>query len=460
MKRGSGYRWLMIGTAVLISMVLGVAQTPNAYPYTYFAGHAAATRYAVDINCNSSALTLTYIRLTSGPDPNGGNPSRWAAAAFDLCEETSFDTLSLALATSTTAPYLYVMIVGATYDSNGDPIPDLNAVFFPLTAYPISTVFANNQQELSYLGGTPSLMVRNTFELGQRLTLPAGRYFLIAYGDDGNGTAGTHVSHMRGVPGGPKLYYTARRQADGSWEKFRTSVADYNCRQVLNVNLPFREADPFGDPSDTSPLQWRTYHSPYLYNIYLGLRDSQAASGSLTGTVQLSDWAGSTDAPLRTVEVIFYLPGTNARVARFSMPAPSSPNTTVAINTPAIKAGTYDVVIRPIYAPANFIRGNCPSNACVTGITMGITPWLSVRIPNVSVTGTVDIGTITLPTGDVNGDLTVDDADLLQVLFAFGSSDASTDPNGDGTVDDADLLLVLFNFGASGESGDEACGGD
>jgi hypothetical protein len=51
--------------------------------------------------------------------------------------------------------------------------------------------------------------------------------------------------------------------------------------------------------------------------------------------------------------------------------------------------------------------------------------------------------------GNVNGDGIVDDADLLQVLFNFGSNDAATDTNGDGIVDDADLLTVLFNFGAS-----------
>ena len=50
--------------------------------------------------------------------------------------------------------------------------------------------------------------------------------------------------------------------------------------------------------------------------------------------------------------------------------------------------------------------------------------------------------------GNVNGDNIVDDADLLQVLFNFGSDDAATDTNGDGIVDDADLLTVLFNFGA------------
>jgi hypothetical protein len=52
--------------------------------------------------------------------------------------------------------------------------------------------------------------------------------------------------------------------------------------------------------------------------------------------------------------------------------------------------------------------------------------------------------------GDVNGNGCVDDADLLQVLFAFGCSSGcgAEDVNGDGTVDDADLLTVLFNFGS------------
>jgi len=42
----------------------------------------------------------------------------------------------------------------------------------------------------------------------------------------------------------------------------------------------------------------------------------------------------------------------------------------------------------------------------------------------------------------------VDDADLLTVLFNFGSDDIVSDVNDDGTVDDADLLTVLFNFGS------------
>jgi len=52
--------------------------------------------------------------------------------------------------------------------------------------------------------------------------------------------------------------------------------------------------------------------------------------------------------------------------------------------------------------------------------------------------------------GNVNNDCVVDDGDLLQVLFAFGSNDEASDVNGDGMVDDADLLIVLFNFGLEG----------
>ncbi len=50
--------------------------------------------------------------------------------------------------------------------------------------------------------------------------------------------------------------------------------------------------------------------------------------------------------------------------------------------------------------------------------------------------------------GDVDGSGCVDDADLLTVLFAFGSDNPDADANGDGLVDDADLLTVLFNFGS------------
>jgi len=52
---------------------------------------------------------------------------------------------------------------------------------------------------------------------------------------------------------------------------------------------------------------------------------------------------------------------------------------------------------------------------------------------------------------DVDGNGCIDDADLLQVLFAFGATDIDfwrEDINCDGVVDDADLLQVLFGFGS------------
>lgn len=52
--------------------------------------------------------------------------------------------------------------------------------------------------------------------------------------------------------------------------------------------------------------------------------------------------------------------------------------------------------------------------------------------------------------GDANGDNCVDDADLLVVLFSFGTQGQNlpADFDGDGRIDDADLIVVLLNFGA------------
>lgn len=60
-----------------------------------------------------------------------------------------------------------------------------------------------------------------------------------------------------------------------------------------------------------------------------------------------------------------------------------------------------------------------------------------------------EVETYTLTPGDVDENGCVDDADLLQVLFAFGATGPNNaDVNCDAVVDDADLLVVLFNFGS------------
>jgi hypothetical protein len=76
---------------------------------------------------------------------------------------------------------------------------------------------------------------------------------------------------------------------------------------------------------------------------------------------------------------------------------------------------------------------------------------LSRRVDNLSLSGSHARNWSFTTLGDLNNDDVIDDADLLMVLFAFGSSDPESDVNGDGIVDDADLLIILFNFGAVGE---------
>lgn len=93
----------------------------------------------------------------------------------------------------------------------------------------------------------------------------------------------------------------------------------------------------------------------------------------------------------------------------------------------AIMGGTVDIAVR---APTSLRR-------IVRGVSL-----------NSDVSGLV----FNLINGDLNQDNVIDDADLLLVLFNFGSNNAQADPNGDGIVDDADLLMVLFNFGAVGDN--------
>lgn len=59
------------------------------------------------------------------------------------------------------------------------------------------------------------------------------------------------------------------------------------------------------------------------------------------------------------------------------------------------------------------------------------------------------LDTCVVHNGDVDENGCVDDADLLAILFAFGTEGelGRVDVNCDGVVDDADLLIVLFNFG-------------
>ncbi len=458
-------RKVMFGTAIL-SLMLASKLLAND-PFVYFAGNPANSWYTVGGTCDAPTLTANYLYFISGDVTSAGLPARWTALPFELCQATTFDSIAYAPAFHTGAPNLRVIITPARIGSDGRPEPDLsNAIYDQnLGPSPGDPPIPGEKDEpiLTYYGGSATFLYLRTTSLGTTLTLNPGLYFAIIVGDEDYTTCGpldSYIALGMGAPGGPKLYYTPRGTgssctAPTAWQRFRYNPATFPCERILNTDLPWRNSDPFaGTPPWNTGQHWKDNHSPYLYHGVLGFRYSGAQGGKVVGTAVTAD--APSPSPPTNVEVIFYKPGTKQRVARFSMPTADGPN--YPIDTPIVAAGTYDIVVRPIYS-TTIITINCPTNLCVTNVTFDTeTHWLGVRIPNVNVSGTVDLGTITLPNGDTNNDFIIDDADLLNVLFAFGTDDPSADLNGDRVVDDADLLIVLFNFGTQGEDGDETCG--
>lgn len=89
----------------------------------------------------------------------------------------------------------------------------------------------------------------------------------------------------------------------------------------------------------------------------------------------------------------------------------------------------------------------CLGNEFAGGYALALDPT-STLYPAVYITGSFTAKVLQSP-ADVNGDNCVDDSDLLEILFRFGSflPCSAYDLNGDGIIDDADLLLILFYFG-------------
>lgn len=460
---------VIAGIALLMTLATQPLVAQN--PFVYFAGNPANAWYTVGGTCDAPTLTANYLFFISGDVTSAGLPARWTALPFQLCASTSFDSIVYMPALTVGLPELRIWITGSVLGTDGRPQPDLNNILFSgnFGLYPGDPpAQVDDISILTYYGGTTTFTYLRTTPLGQSVTLPAGLYFAIVVADEDFANAGPLDSYTAlgmGAPGGPKLYYNPRGLgsqniggviAPASWQRFRyNNITGFPVGRILNPDLEFRAGDPFaGTAPWTTGMEWKDNHGPALYQGVLGFRNSSASSGKVVGTAVTAD-VGSPSPPTN-VEVIFYRPGTKQRVARFSMPSAAGPS--FPIDSLEVAEGVYDIVVRPIYAPS-ILTLNCPTDLNVTNVTYSPdTHWLGVRIPNVNVSGVVDLGEVTLPNGDTNGDMIVNDADLLSVLFAFGGDDDAADLNEDGTVDDADLLIVLFSFGLVGEDGDEICG--
>lgn len=460
---------LVFATVMLMSWATQTVVAQN--PFVYFAGNPANSWYTVGGTCDAPTLTANYLFFISGDVSSAGLPARWTALPFQLCASTTFDSVVYMPALTVGLPELRIWITGSVLGGDGRPQPDLNNVIFAgnFGLYPGDPPADPNDISIrTYYGGTTTFTFLRTTPLGQSLTLPAGLYFAIIVADEDFANAGpldAYTALGMGAPGGPKLYYDPRGLgsqnmsgviAPASWQRFRyNNITGFPVGRILNPDLEFRAGDTFaGTAPWTTGLEWKDKHGPALYQGVLGFRNSTASSGKVVGTAVTAD-VGSPSPPTN-VEVIFYRPGTKQRVARFSMPTAAGP--AFPIDSLEVAAGVYDVVVRPIYSPS-ILTVNCPTDLNVTNVTYSPdTHWLGVRIANVNVSGIVDLGEVVLPNGDTNADMVVDDADLLEVLFAFGGDNDAADLNEDGTVDDADLLIVLFSFGIEGEDGDEICG--
>lgn len=126
---------------------------------------------------------------------------------------------------------------------------------------------------------------------------------------------------------------------------------------------------------------------------------------------------------------------------------------TVPFEMEIFEAGTQN-----LRAQRTFNANNAGEFTTYTAIMSG-TVDIAVRAPtslrrmvrNVSLNSDVSGLVFDLINGDLNRDNVINDADLLIVLFNFGTTNETADLNGDGVVNDADLLTVLFNFGQQGD---------
>lgn len=97
--------------------------------------------------------------------------------------------------------------------------------------------------------------------------------------------------------------------------------------------------------------------------------------------------------------------------------------------------------------PTQLLNGSLPFTGDAAGAFQWVLPIEPFTWRRITLHYAINTETLAL-LADVNQDGCVDDADLLEVLFAFGRTTFDpVDVNGDGVVDDADLLAVLFGFG-------------
>jgi hypothetical protein len=235
------------------------------------------------------------------------------------------------------------------------------------------------------------------------------------------------------------------------WIKYELDDSNPNGWNVAKVQVfAWDVRDITHKSSATKTRSFSDTAAPYRIDIYVAQNDPNPASDpqsdpnwTLVGTLSkandtlpnVCEWDASTnntfgECPQATLD---YLNGNNSLGLKFYQ----DPTNEIWYSTLNVSGQSGIKYVALVIPQGNQYGADATLNASNrTNSSLRYTNFTDVRV----IAG--------IP-GDVDGNLCVDDADLLQVLFAFGATGSNpADVNGDLIVDDADLLIVLFNFGA------------
>lgn len=175
--------------------------------------------------------------------------------------------------------------------------------------------------------------------------------------------------------------------------------------EIANASAPASLPSGDGQPLGSSVLRFSV---------------TEETAAQITGTITLEDLVGSEAGLPLTIRV-----KTNGQ-------------TLETLNVTLGENGSYSVA------------SNCQG---AVDLVAQVDRWLSAKVTGVVLHGAVQQNWTLQYTGDTDGNNLIDDADITNVVLAYGTTGSllAEDVNLDGVVDDADLTLVILNFDRQGE---------
>jgi hypothetical protein len=311
--------------------------------------------------------------------------------------------------------------------------------FFP--AYTIRSddvlfdFFGNN---MGFGGATTSVTITTVDSLVNNFGWPTSFAVPQYLFRQGGAYTNRNNSGDHGVIGPVWIKYELDDSNPNGWNVAKVQVFAWDVRDITHKS------------SATKTRSFSDTAAPYRIDIYVAQNDPNPASDpqsdpnwTLVGTLSkandtlpnVCEWDASTnntfgECPQATLD---YLNGNNSLGLKFYQ----DPTNEIWYSTLNVSGQSGIKYVALVIPQGNQYGADATLNASNrTNSSLRYTNFTDVRV----IAG--------IP-GDVDGNLCVDDADLLQVLFAFGATGSNpADVNGDLIVDDADLLIVLFNFGA------------